>query len=237
MTTLRRVHVARKVHKRGCSVCDGDIKPGQTYERQTVTPGDEEGGNSGDHMISLKGHLNGSCEQQERTGRYVDADREAALWNAAYPVGAPVVFYPEKDREGRLRGAPTLARTKTPAVSGGRSHAVLWLDRPYGCGTGAVSVSFLVPVVSRALWGAAHEPHEMESCDCGDGYGCPHGAWCSPCSERAEARGRDWVPEAAWPCWPLLDALGITEPAVYGAVEGLLWERAHRRIERSVLPA
>lgn len=233
MTTLSRIHVARKVHPRACCVCYGDIRPGQTYERQTVTPYDEEGGNTGPRMVALKAHYRSTCEQQARTGRYMDAATEAALWNAAYPVGQPVIFYPAKDRLGNLIGTPTLARTKTAAVSGGRAHAVLWLDRPYVGGTGAVSVSFLVPVVSRALWAQATGPHEHDWCDCGDGYGCSHGDWCSSCVSRAEDAGRRAEgPAYDWPCWPLLDALGITEPAVYAAIEGLMRERGHRRVAR-----
>lgn len=229
MATLSRTHVARKVHERECCACRGDIKPGQTYERQTVTPHDEEGGNAGPRMVTVKAHYRSSCEQQKRTGRYVDPDTEAALWNAVHPVGTPVLFYPAKDRLGNLLGTPTLARTSTPATARNWSSAVLWLDRPYSGGTGAVTVSFLVPVVSWALWREAAGPHERDSCDCGDGYGCSHGAWCTSCVSRDEDAGkRAEGPAYDWPCWPLLDALGITEPAVYAAIEGLMWERGYR---------
>ena len=66
MTTFNDVRVARKLHAAGtrtggCDRCRGDIKPGETYERGSATPHDDEI-NQTDHWAHYKAHHPyGSC--------------------------------------------------------------------------------------------------------------------------------------------------------------------------------
>lgn len=63
MAVITTQHTARKAH--GCGLCDDEIRPGERYTMQVVSPGDPELDNS--RWMRIRAHLGGDCYRYEST--------------------------------------------------------------------------------------------------------------------------------------------------------------------------
>ncbi|HET9656565.1 MAG TPA: hypothetical protein VFP72_14505 [Kineosporiaceae bacterium] len=223
MTTFKRIAVARKEHP--CVNCTAGVQPGHTYSRHTVTPRDEDGGNSSDRIVSLTGHHPyGTCKEQAETGRWITPQERADTWNAVHPAGTRVIYWPvgpvgdSRYRAERIETTTcTAAAPYTDTVSGIFLAGI----------SGWVNLAHVVPDITIDVWRSAPD-HQRDSCDCGDGHGCSHGDWCNTCLTAFEDAGKTFRPwQIDWPCPPTLASLGITSARVWWEVEGTLWERLH----------
>jgi hypothetical protein len=233
MTTFQKVRTARKDHR--CDEYPGGgccgIKPGHTYIRAVATPKDPEV-NQGPDWWTIKAHWpTGTCEEQTAEGHWVPTADRVETWNAVWPTGTKVWYWPNSMPWGS-GGTLMEASTTSPAQTRGADdrlsipgEAMVWLDS----GIGLVYLSHVIPQASDEAFRAAHQGHTYDRCDCGDPYGCHHPDWCSDCCGAADNAGRKIKPwDVDWPCVPVLARLGMTSRRAYQVLDGMLWERLHR---------